>query len=179
MESDKFYSQLDLPFQETNQIFLRDIFLTLESQFDLKKDSNQIFVDLGAGNGQVIIYSAVNYGIKSIGIEIDPILIEEAKNSVKNLKKLKKYSKNQIKSIRIIHGDFYRQDLKPFDYVYIYSLPTMHKYLKHLFNTARNGSVIISHIYPLKSLTEHLQLSHKFEHSKNNQKMYTFFYKRI
>jgi SAM-dependent methyltransferase len=179
MEPDKFYSQLDLPFQETNYIYLREIFLILERLFDLKKDSNQLFVDLGSGNGQVIIYSAVNYRIKSIGIEIDPLLIEETKNSVKDLKKLENYKKIHFKKIRIIHGDFYQQNLKNYNYIYIYSLPTMQKYLEHVFKTAKNGSVIISHFYPLKNLTNYLVLKFKLEHNNDNQKAYTFFYKRI
>ena len=74
----KIYSQLDLPFQETKKISLKNIFRTLEKKFDLKKNSKQSIIDLGSGNGRVIIYSAINYGIRSIGIEIDPILIKEA-----------------------------------------------------------------------------------------------------
>ena len=179
MEPDKFHSQLELPFQETNFNFLRGIFGTLEKEFDLVKYSKQVFIDLGSGNGQVIIYSAVNFGIKSIGIEIDPILIEETKKSIKDLKKLKKFGKKQFKNIRIIHGDFYQQNLKNFDYVYIYSLPTMQKYLKHVFKTAKNGSVIISHIHPLKNLTEYLELKRKLEDYNDNQKTFTYFYRRI
>ncbi|MHA2183293.1 MAG: hypothetical protein ACXAAH_17890, partial [Promethearchaeota archaeon] len=82
-------------------------------------------------------------------------------------------------NIRIIHGDFYRHNLKEFDYIYIYSLPTMQKYLKHVFKTTKKGSVIISHIYAIKNLTNYLELKLKLEHDNDNQNAYTFFYRKI
>jgi precorrin-6B methylase 2 len=175
----KFLSQLDLPFLETKQIHLQNIFESLKNQFGLKEDSNQVFIDLGAGNGQVIIYSAINYRIRSIGIEIDPVLIEEAKNSIKSLKKHKKPERSLFKKIKIIHGDFYQQNLETFDYIYIYSLPTMQKYLKHVFQTAKCGAIIISHIYPIQNFNQFLELRYKVEHEIEDQKICTFIYRKV
>ncbi|MBY8985631.1 MAG: class I SAM-dependent methyltransferase, partial [Candidatus Lokiarchaeota archaeon] len=151
-------SQLELPFLETNRICLHQIFETLEQEFDLKKNSQQVFVDLGAGNGQVIIFSALNYGLKSFGIEIDLTLVEEAKRSIKLLKKLNKNNKEFLRKIKIIQGDFYKQNLGNYDFIYIYSLPTMQKFLRHIFQTVKNGTVIISHMYPFKDFKECLEL---------------------
>jgi len=178
-EFNKFYSQIDLPFQETKQVSLKKIFKTLEREFDLRKNSKQIFIDLGSGNGQVIIYSAIKYGIRSIGIEIDPILIEEAKRSIRLLKEVNIFKKKVLRKITLTHGDFYAHNLKNYDFIYIYSLPTMQKYLKHVFQTAKGGAIIISHMYPLKSLTQYLEFRLKREHNKENQETSTFFYRRI
>ncbi|MFX1573492.1 MAG: class I SAM-dependent methyltransferase [Promethearchaeota archaeon] len=175
----KFYSQLDLPFQETKQVFLKKIFGTLAKKFDLHKNSKQILIDLGSGNGQVIIYSAVNYGIRSIGIEIDPILINEAKKSIRLLKEGKIYKKKVFSKVKFIRGNFYTHNLKNYDFIYIYSLPTMEKYLNHVISTAKGGAIIISHMYPLKSLNQHLELKFKLEDDKKNQKVSTFFYRRF
>jgi SAM-dependent methyltransferase len=175
----KLSCQLELPFLETKQIHFITIFRALKEQFGLKNDSKQLFIDLGSGNGQVIIYSAINYGIRSVGIEIDPILIKEAKNSIEDLKKYQKFRKSQFKKIRIIRGNFYQQNLKDFDYIYIYSLPTMQKYLNHVFQTAKCGAIIISHIYPIQKLNQFLELRYKLEHDNVDQKAYTFFYRRF
>ena len=175
----KFYSQLELPFQETKQVYLKKIFKTLEREFDLRKNSRQIFIDLGSGNGQVIIYSALKYGIRSIGIEIDPILIKEAKKSIRLLKEGNIFKKKVLRKITLIHGDFYAHNLKDYDFIYIYSLPTMQKYLKHVFQTAKRGVIIISHMYPLKNLTHYLESMTKLEHNKENQEISTYFYRRI
>ena len=175
----KMYSQLDLPFQETKEIYLKKIFKTLEKEFDLKENSKQSFIDLGSGNGRIIIYSAINYRIRSIGIEIDPILIKEAKNSIRLLREAKTFEKKLLNKITLIHGNFYTHSLKKYDFIYIYSLPTMQKYLKHVFKTAQNGSIIISHIYPLKNLNIYLELKLKLEFDKEDKETFTFFYRRI
>jgi cyclopropane fatty-acyl-phospholipid synthase-like methyltransferase len=178
-EYDKFYSQIDLPFQETKQVYLKKIFKTLEGEFGLRKNSKQIFIDLGAGNGQVILYSAENYGIRSIGIEIEPILIKEAKKTIRLLKEGSISNKKVLRKITLISGNFYTQNLGKYDFIYIYSLPTMQKYLTHVFQTVKSGSIIISHMYPLKSLTQYLEFRLKLEHNNENQEISTFFYRRI
>ncbi|MFW9882289.1 MAG: class I SAM-dependent methyltransferase [Candidatus Thorarchaeota archaeon] len=178
-EFKKFHSQLDLPFQETKQIFLKEIFRTLESEFNLQKNSKHTFIDLGSGNGQVIIFSAMNYGIRSIGIEISPILIKETKNSIRLLKEGNISKKKLLRKIKLISGNFYVHNLRKYDIIYIYSLPTMHKYLKHVFQTVKSGSIIISHIYPLKFLTQYLEFKFKLEHYNENQEISTFFYRKI
>ncbi|MHA2394665.1 MAG: hypothetical protein ACXAEX_22275 [Promethearchaeota archaeon] len=179
MELGKFYSQLDLPFQETKQIFLKDIFFALEREFNLKKNSKQVFIDLGSGNAQVIIYCAINYEIKSIGIEIDPILIKEAKRSIRLLRLGKKVDPRVLNKVVLISGDFFTYNLKKYDYIYIYSLPTMQKYLKHVFQTAHIGAIIISHMYPLKEFAQYLEPKFKMNHNEDNQENSTFFYERI
>jgi len=176
---EKILSQLELPFLETNQSYLHQIFESLEQEFGLKKNSQQIFIDLGAGNGQVVIFSALNYGLKSFGIEINPTLVEEAKKSIKLLKEGKKYKKELLRKIKIVHGDFYIQNLGNYDFIYIYSLPTMQKYLRHVFQTVKNGAIIISHMYPFKNFKECLDLKLKLDHEGNDIDAATYFYKKI
>ena len=172
-EYEKFHSQLELPFLETKRKYLPEIFNTLENQFGLKKYSMQILIDLGSGNGQVVIFCALNYRIKSVGIEIDPIQIKEAKNTIKLLKRGITQNKRNLGKIKIILGDFYTFSLKKYDFIFIYSLPTMQKYLKHVFKTAKNGAIIISHIYPLRGFSMCLELMIKLEHEDDNA---TYFY---
>ncbi|MHA2325515.1 MAG: hypothetical protein ACXACB_08945, partial [Promethearchaeota archaeon] len=59
---ENFLSQLELPYLETKNYYLHQIFKTLEQKFGLVKNSQQVFIDLGFGNGQVVIFSALNYG---------------------------------------------------------------------------------------------------------------------
>ncbi len=177
-EFEKFHSQLELPFLETNRKYLLEIFKTIENQFGLKKYSKQILIDLGSGNGQVVIFSVLNYGIKSVGIEIDPIQIREAKSTIKSLKRGITQKKRNLRKIKIIQGDFYTLSLRNFDFIYIYSLPTMHKYLKHVFKTAKNGALIISHMYPLNGFNTCLEIILKLEYEDENHDSATYFYKK-
>ena len=172
-------SQLELPFLETPPDLLEEIFHNLRDKFGLKNNSNQKLIDLGAGNGTVIIYSALNYGIKSFGIEINPNLIEETKRRIRILKAKHNHKKSITKKIKIELGDFYLKNLKKFDFIYIYSLPTMQKYLKHVFFTAKKGAIIVSHKYPLEGLNSYLKLEYELKQKKVKLEGFTYFYSRL
>lgn len=177
--SSHIFSQLELPFLETPPDLLKEIFETLRIKFGLSKNSNQTFIDLGAGDGTVIIYSALNYNIKSFGIEINPVLVKESKRRIKILKKKHNHKKSIIKSIKIELGDFYQKNLKKFDFIYIYPLPTMMKYLKHVFYTTKNEAIIISHKYPLETLNSNLKLDYELIQKKGDKEFSTYFYSRV
>ena len=172
-------SQLELPFLETPPDLLEEIFHTLRDRFGLYKNSNQKLIDLGAGNGTIIIYSALNYNIESFGIEINPNLIDETKTRIRILKVKHNHKRSIIKNIKVELGDFYQKNLKKFDFIYIYSLPTMQKYLKHVFFTAKKGAIIISHKYALNGLNSYLKLDYELIQKKGNKEFTTSFYSRL
>jgi len=175
----KLHSQLDLPFLETDNGFLAEIFQTLECKFGLESNSGQKMIDLGAGNGNVIIYAALNYNIKSYGIEIDINLVNEAKLRIQSFKKSGTFKKRLLSKIKIKPGDFYLHNLKNYDFIFIYSLPTMHKYLNHIFATAKEGAIIISHKYKFDIFSSFLKLKYELAHYKDKQLIFTFFYEKI
>ncbi len=172
-------SQLELPFLETPPDLLEEIFHTLRDRFSLKRNSNQKLIDLGAGNGTVIIYSALNYNIESFGIEINPNLIDETKRRIKTLQVKHNHKRSTLKNIKLELGDFYQKNLKKFDFIYIYTFPTMQKYLKHVFSTAKRGAVVISHKYPLEGLSSYLKHEYELKHKKGNKEVSTYFYLRL
>ena len=159
-------SQLTLPFLSSHSEVIGGIFNTLEKKFRLKKGSNQHFIDLGSGDGSIVIYSGVNYKIKSFGIEINQNLFKEAKKSIKRLN-----WKTQ-RHIKIMRGDLFQQNLEKFDFIYIFSLPSMHKFLLHVFLTAKKGAVIISYKYRLSNMKEFLKPAHEAKFNDVN----VFFY---
>ncbi|EFA77085.1 hypothetical protein PPL_09838 [Heterostelium album PN500] len=46
-------------------------------------DKDDILLDVGCGDGRIAIYAAKHYGIKSIGIDVNPDLIEKANSDAK------------------------------------------------------------------------------------------------
>lgn len=178
-DHDKISSQLSLPYLETYDELIIDIFKTLEQNFALKKISNQKFIDLGSGDGRIVIFCGFNYGIKSLGIEINENLIKEANKNIKALKDKNNLKKKQIKHIKIEFGDLFRQNLQDFDFIYTYSLPTMHKYMNHVFITAKEDAIIISHKYPLKGFDTFLKSEYELKHRPDNQDIKTYFYRKV
>ncbi len=174
-----FLSQLQLPYSETPHNLLEEIFHILQVKFGLTRNSNQKFVDLGAGNGQIILYSALNYGIKSFGIEINGNLITEAKSKIKMLKREKKYKKKLFRKIKLITKDFFNISLKNYDFIYIFSLPTMQKLLHHVFLTAKTGAIVISFKYPLNNFEKILKLSYKLEIKDVQQDIEVYYYFKL
>ena len=174
-----FLSQLQLPFEETPLELLEEIFNILQVKFGLTRNSNQKLVDLGAGNGQIIIYSALNYGIKSFGIEINENLIIEAKEKIKLNKKEKKFKKRLFRKIKLIQEDFFNISLENYNFIYIFSLPTMQKFLDHVFLTAKSGAIVISFKYPLNNFEKILKLSYKLELKGVQQVLNTYYYVKL
>lgn len=179
MNRENFLSQLQLPFSETPLDLLEEIFHILQVKFGLTRNSNQKLVDLGAGNGQIIIFSALNYGIKSFGIEINGNLIIEAKQKIRMLKKEKKYKKKLFRKIKLITKDLFNISLKKYDFIYIFSLPTMQRLLKHVFLTAKTGAIVISFKYPLSNFEKILKLSYKLELKDVKQDINTYYYVKL
>ncbi|MFX1303860.1 MAG: class I SAM-dependent methyltransferase [Promethearchaeota archaeon] len=175
----KFHSQLDLPFLETDNESLKEIFQILELEFGLKRNSNQKLVDLGAGNGSIVIFSALYYGIKAYGIEIDRSLVKETMVRIKSLKRERNFKNGLFRKIKIKLGDLYLQNLKKYDFIYLYSLPSMQKYLKHVLSTAKRGAVIISHKYQLNDLNSLIRYEYRLVHKKSKQEIFTFLYTKI
>jgi len=173
----KFISKLSLPYLGTPPEVIPLIFDVLTERFNLKHDSSQSLIDLGAGNGRIIIYSAINYGIKSIGMEIDEVLIEEAYEKIKSLKMRKKG--NLTKLIKIRNEDLFLQNLKEYDFIYIFSLPSMQKSLNHVFITAKRGAVFISFKYELIGFESYLNYEYNLKIEDDDNIWEAYFYKKI
>jgi len=176
---ENFLSQLQLPFSATPRHLLEEIFRILQVKFGLTRNSNQKLVDLGAGNGQIIIYSALNYGIKSFGIEINGNLINEAKEKIKFIKKEKRFKKRLFRKIKLKQEDFFNISLENYDFIYIFSLPTMQKYLNHVLKTANTGAIVISFKYSLNRFEKILKLSYKLELKDVQQDINTYYYVKL
>jgi 16S rRNA G966 N2-methylase RsmD len=172
-------TQLELPFQPTPSYFLKGIFEVLQEKFKLNNNSKQRFIDLGSGNGSVVLYSALNYNIISVGIEINKSLVIETKEKIQKLKKEKHYKKGVLRKVKLKYDDLFEQNLTDFDFIYIYSLPTMQKYLTHVYKTAKKGAIIISYKYPLNGFKDSLKLTYRLKLEKEGYSVSIYYYTKF
>ncbi|MBI5872283.1 diphthine synthase [archaeon] len=108
-----------------------------------KLKPGEILYDLGSGDGRTVIGAARNYNVKAIGIEIDPIRVLLSRFLIKVFG-----LENRAK---IIHGDFFKQNLRNADVVVVYLLQkTNDKLQKKLERELRKGTRVISHWFTFK-----------------------------
>ncbi|MEO1428641.1 MAG: class I SAM-dependent methyltransferase [Cyanobacteria bacterium J06633_8] len=115
-------------------------------------NSEDIFYDLGSGDGRILITAAQQYGTRGIGIDIDPQRIEQAKQ-----KALKSFVGEKL--------EFYQQDLFSSNFadatvIFIYLLPHLNLRLRpQLWQQLKPGTRIVSRDFdmgnwkPLKQVT--------------------------
>lgn len=104
-----------------------------------KKDT--IF-DLGSGDGRVLIVAAKEFGAHGIGIEIDPLRFIISKLAVR-------ISRISDK-VKIIRGNFFKQDLSSATVVFAYLVPKALERLKpKLLKELRLGTKIITLKYEI------------------------------
>ena len=101
-----------------------------------------ILIDLGSGDGRIVINAAKEFGIKAVGIEIDPELV----------------NKSKMNALRAGVGrlvEFRRQDLftvvlRPYSILTMYLLPEINqRLLPKIFREMRPGSRVISHDFDM------------------------------
>lgn len=97
-----------------------------------------VLYDLGSGDGRIVIAAARRYGIRAVGIDIDPRRIAEA-----NAKAREAGVANRV---RFIQQDLFDADFSEATVVTLYLLPRLNLKLRpKLLADLRPGTRIVSH----------------------------------
>ncbi|HEX8268163.1 MAG TPA: class I SAM-dependent methyltransferase [Pyrinomonadaceae bacterium] len=103
---------------------------------NLKK--GDVLYDLGSGDGRVVFEAARKYGIRAVGVEIKPHLVEEANRRAKD--------EGLEKLARFVHADLFRLNLRQATVVTLYLSDSLNeRLLPKLLRELRPGSRIVSH----------------------------------
>lgn len=96
-----------------------------------------VVVDLGCGDGRIVIAAAKKYGSKAIGYELDERLVQESREHA---------ARNQVGSlVRIEHEDIFTVDLSGADVVAVYLPPPLLERLLPQLAKLKPGSRVVSH----------------------------------
>jgi tRNA G10 N-methylase Trm11 len=97
-----------------------------------------VLYDLGSGDGRIPIAAAKEYGIRAVGIEIDPKLVTEAEENARQA--------NVAGLVRFRNEDMFRVDVSEATIVTLYLSDKLNVLLRpKLLNELRPGSRILSH----------------------------------
>lgn len=108
-----------------------------------KVKPSELLVDLGCGDGYVLIIAASEFKCRCIGYEIDNALVNLAYTRIKEL--------GLENKVKIIHNDLFNADLSDVDVVFLYLTPRMLDSLKwKLEKELKKGARVVSHDYPIE-----------------------------
>ncbi len=103
-----------------------------------KIKKGDVLYDLGSGDGRIPIAAAKEYGIRAVGIEIDPKLITEAEENARQA--------NVVGLVRFRNEDMFRIDVSEATIVTLYLSEKLNVLLRpKLLSELRPGSRILSH----------------------------------
>lgn len=130
------YEGLEVPYVPTpNQV--------VEAMLSLAKvTKNDTVIDLGCGDGRIVITAAQKYGARGIGVDLNPERIAEAEANAKSAK---------VESrVRFVEQDLFKADIHEASVVTLYLLPSVNARLKpRLLEQLKPGTRIVSHSFDM------------------------------
>lgn len=111
-----------------------------------KLGANDTLIDLGSGDGRIVVHAAKHFGARALGVEMSAALVASsraaaAREGVANL-------------VRFEVGDVLHADLTPASVLTLYLSPGLNeRLLPRILATMRPGSRVVSHDFPLSTWT--------------------------
>ena len=107
-----------------------------------KVTAKDVVYDLGCGDGRIVITAAQKFGVRAVGIDIDPKRIAEATANAKAAKVTDK--------VRFIEGDLFEADISEATVVTLYLLTRLNEKLKpKLMKDLQPGTRVVSHAFDM------------------------------
>lgn len=94
-------------------------------------------IDLGSGDGRILITAAKRYGARGFGVDLNPTRIEEAQENARKAGVSDKVS--------FMRKDLFQTDLSQATVITLYLLPEVNLQLKPYLQALRPGTRIVSH----------------------------------
>jgi pimeloyl-ACP methyl ester carboxylesterase/precorrin-6B methylase 2 len=103
-----------------------------------------VLVDLGSGDGRIVIAAAKRFGIQATGVEIDPELVRQSETLARQ--------QGLEGKARFVRADLFEYDLRQASVVMMYLTPGVNLRLRSkLLSELRPGTRVISHRFDMGS----------------------------
>ena len=104
--------------------------------------SGDIVYDLGCGDGRIVVTAAKKYGVKAIGVDIDPQRIKESNENVR--------TNGVAKLVTIKNDNIFEMDFSEATVVTLYLLPELNVKLMPKLAKLKPGTRIVSHDFDMR-----------------------------
>jgi SAM-dependent methyltransferase len=96
-----------------------------------------VVYDLGSGDGRIVVTAAMRYGVKAVGIDINPKMIVRARsNAEKN---------GVVDKTTFIEGDLFKAELSPATVITLFLWPSVNLKLRPRLLDLAPGTRVVSH----------------------------------
>ncbi|MCS7125927.1 MAG: class I SAM-dependent methyltransferase [Aigarchaeota archaeon] len=129
---------------------------------------DEVLVDLGSGDGRIILSAARYYKCRSIGVEKNTNLVDLTRRKINTM---------DLDNVTVVHGDLYNFDFSKADVVTLYLLPETLHILLPKFKELKRGARIISHDYHIPYLTPYEVHEVKSSETNRTHKIYLYLMK--
>ncbi len=103
-------------------------------------EKNDIVYDLGCGDGRIVIAAAKNFGARAVGIDINPMRIEEAKRNAKRA--------GVENLVRFEENDLFKADIHEATVVTLFLLSSVNLKLRpKLLSELKPGARVVSNTF--------------------------------
>jgi len=128
-------------------------------------------IDLGSGDGRIVIAAARDHGARGLGIELDPALVARARENARRA--------GVADRARFEEGDALKADLTPASVVTIYLLPFLLDQLQpRLLAQLRPGARVVTHAFAFKGWkpdrAETVRISARHEGQGNESRLFVW-----
>ncbi|UBF25645.1 class I SAM-dependent methyltransferase [Kovacikia minuta CCNUW1] len=107
-----------------------------------KVNKNDRLYDLGSGDGRIVITAAQKYGTRGVGIDINPVRVQEANENAKKA--------GVTDLVQFREQDLFETDLSDATVVTLYLLPEINLKLRpKLLQELKPGTRIVSHAFSM------------------------------
>ena len=104
--------------------------------------ADDLVIDLGSGDGRIVIAAAQKFGARGLGIELDAALVEKSRENARRL--------NLEDRVRFVEGDVLRADISGASVVTVYLLPALMVQLQSRFiDQLAPGTRVVSHSFTM------------------------------
>jgi len=105
-------------------------------------NANDFLIDLGSGDGRIVLTAAKVFGARGFGVEIKEDLVKRANEAAQK--------EGLADRVKFLKADLFKTDISQATIITMYLLPDTVNLLKDKFLTElRPGTRIVSHDYPL------------------------------
>jgi len=114
----------------------------VERMLEMAKTTPKDYVvDLGSGDGRTVITAAKKYGLRALGIEYNPDMVELSKRNAEK--------EGVADRARFVNGDIFQTDFSKATVLTLYLLPNLNLKLRPTILDMKPGTRVVSHAFSM------------------------------